>query len=94
MHRVVVFYIFQEVKLTLILGLIALYDMHVGDSVAELKFSFKDKNVEIINEIFGPRILFRVAKSAIKFIFKNQDAEVFYWGFQISPHPIDHGLRG
>ena len=37
-HRVVVFYIFQEVKLTLIVGLTALYDMHVGDSVVGLKY--------------------------------------------------------
>ena len=37
-HRVVVFYIFQEVKLTLIVGLTALYDMHVGDSVVGLEY--------------------------------------------------------
>ena len=81
MHRVVVFYIFQEVKLTLIVGLTALYDMHVGDSVVELKFSFKGGKLnDIINEILGPRIdRVGVAKSAIKFIFKNQDAKVFYW---------------
>ena len=72
-HRVVVFYIFQEVKLTLIVGLTALYDMHVGDSAVEL-------NIDIINENSWARIFrFKVVKSAIKFIFKNQDAKVFYW---------------
>ena len=47
-HRVVVLYIFQEVKLTLILGLTALYDRHVDDSVEGLKYLlihwFNEKN--------------------------------------------------
>ena len=43
-HRVVVFYIFQEVKLTLIVGLTALYDKYVGDSGEGLKYTLNDKN--------------------------------------------------
>ena len=44
MHRVVVFYIFQEVKLTLIVGLTAMYDKYVGDSGEGLKYTLNDKN--------------------------------------------------
>ena len=44
MHRVVLFYIFQEVKLTLIVGLTALYDKYVGDSGEGLKYTLNDKN--------------------------------------------------